>query len=211
MIDEALLLLRNELVVYLAANGYGPEANADTIVVIENIALYESNNPANLDDKIVFTLVNIEEESTLKNAPHIKKEGGNRARYENPPVYLNLYLLVSSCNKASDNENYLEALHKLSHVIRFFQGKNAFSLADSSSYDATKFANDDLVKLSIKAELYTLTFEQINHLWGTLGGKQMPSVMYKLRLVGITARKQIREVPLIEEIQTHFNKMSDDC
>lgn len=213
MIDEALLLLRNELVVYLAANGYGPEANADTIVVIENIAQYESNNPANLDDKIVFTLVNIEEESTLKNAPHVKKESGSRARYENPPVYLNLYLLVSSCNKAnaSENESYLEALHKLSHVIRFFQGKNSFSLAGASFYDAGRFSNDELVKLSIKAELYTLTFEQINHLWGTLGGKQMPSVMYKLRLVAITARKQVREVPLIEEIQTHLTKVPDDC
>lgn len=211
MIDEALLLLRNELVVYLAANGYGPEANADTIVVIDNIAQYESANSANLDDKVVLTLVNIEEESTLKNAPHVKKDNGSRATYENPPVYLNLYLLVSSCNKASDNENYLEALHKLSHVIRFFQTKNSFSHGTASTYDSTRFGNDELVKLSIKAELYTLTFEQINHLWGTLGGKQMPSVMYKLRLVAITGRKQIREVPLIEEIQTHLTKVPDDC
>jgi hypothetical protein len=35
--------------------------------------------------------------------------------------------------------------------------------------------------------------------------------MYKLRLVAITARKQMREVPLIEEIQTQFIKMPDDC
>jgi Pvc16 N-terminal domain len=211
MIDEALLLLRNELVVYLAANGYGPEANADTIVVIENIAQYDSGNAANLDDKIVLTLVNVEEESTLKNAPHVKKDGSSAARYENPPVYLNLYLLVSSCNKASDNANYQEALRKLSHVIRFFQGKNSFSHASASTFDPLRFGNDDLVKLSLKAELYTLTFEQINHLWGTLGGKQMPSVMYKLRLVAITGRKQVREVPLIEEIQTHLTKVPDDC
>jgi hypothetical protein len=211
MIDEALLLLRNELVVYLAANGYGPEANAETIVVIENIAQYDAAGSGNLDDKIVFTLVNIEEESTLKNAPHLKKNGSPTARYENPPVYLNLYLLVSSCNKTSDNDNYVEALHKLSHVIRFFQGKNSFSYSDSSSSDTRPFFDSELVKLTIKSELYTLTFEQINHLWGTLGGKQMPSVMYKLRLVAITARKHVREVPLIEEIQTQFNKMPDDC
>lgn len=209
MIDEALLLLREELVVYLSANGYG---SADTIVAIENIGLFESNNPANLDDKIVFTLVNIEEESTLKNAPHIKKNGTPIASYENPPVFLNLYLLVSSCNKASDNGNYVEALHKLSHVIRFFQGKNSFSYSNASFPDNTRpFTNPELINLSIKAELYTLTFEQINHLWGTLGGKQMPSVMYKLRLVAITARKQIREVPLIEEIHTQLVKMPDDC
>ena len=205
MIHDAISLIRKELVVYLAAHGYSPESNADTMVVVENIALFESNSPANLDDKIVFTLVNIEEESTLKNVPYQKRNGGNTARYENPPVYLNLYLLITSCNKTAgqNDKNYLDALEKLSHVIRFFQGKNAFSMASSSSPDLTKFANDDLVNMSIKAELYTLTFEQINYLWASLGGKQMPFVMYKLRLIAITDRKLAREVPLIEEINTN--------
>jgi hypothetical protein len=54
--------------------------------------------------------------------------------------------------------------------------------------------------MNIKAELYTLSFEQINYLWASLGGKQMPFVMYKLRLVAITDRKLVREVPLIEEL-----------
>ena len=202
MIHDAISLIRKELVVYLAAHGYSPESNADTMVVVENIALFESNSPANLDDKIVFTLVNIEEESTLKNAPYQKRNGGNTARYENPPVYLNLYLLVTSCNKTAgqNDNNYLDALEKLSHVIRFFQGKNSFSLATSSFYDPAKFANDDLINMNIKAELYTLSFEQINYLWASLGGKQMPFVMYKLRLVAITDRKLVREVPLIEEL-----------
>ena len=56
-------------------------------------------------------------------------------------------------------------------------------------------------------ELYTLTFEQINHLWGSLGGRQIPFVMYKLRLVSITERALVREVPLIEEIETLINKL----
>ena len=204
MIHDAISLIRKELVVYLAAHGYSPESNADTMVVVENIALFESNSPANLDDKIVFTLVNIEEESTLKNVPYQKRNGGNTARYENPPVYPNLYLLITSCNKTAgqNDKNYLDALEKLSHVIRFFQGKNSFSLA-TSSFSASGFTNDDLINMSIKAELYTLTFEQINYLWASLGGKQMPFVMYKLRLIAITDRKLVREVPLIEEITTN--------
>lgn len=207
MIHEAISLLRKELVVYLAAHGYGPESNADTLVVVENIALFESNNPANLDDKIVFTLVNIEEESTLKNIATVRKNSAGKTWYENPPVYLNLYLLITSCNKAGDNDNYLDALAKLSHVIRFFQGKNSFSLATASSENADKYDDDDLMSMTIKAELYTLTFEQINHLWGSLGGKQMPFAMYKLRIVALTDRKQLREVPLIEEIDVLSTKM----
>ena len=34
-------------------------------------------------------------------------------------------------------------------------------------------------------ELYSLNLEQQNHLWGYLGGKYLPSVVYKVRLVRI--------------------------
>ena len=205
MIQEALGLLRRELVTYLSSHGY---ATAEDIVVIENIGLFESaTSGVNLDDKIVFTLVNIEEESTLKNAPFVKKEFTNPALYENPPVFLNLYLLITACNKSADNNSYTDALERLSLVISFFQSKNAFSAGGSVSGGISSFTSEDLLQLTIRHEMYTLSFEQVHHLWGTLGGKQMPFVLYKLRLIAITERKVLREVPLIEEIETNLTKM----
>ena len=205
MIHEALCLLRRELVTYLSSHGY---ATAEDIVVIENIGLFESaTSGVNLDDKIVFTLVNIEEESTLKNAPFVKKEFTNPALYENPPVFLNLYLLITACNKSADNNSYTDALERLSLVISFFQSKNAFSAGGSVSGGISSFTSEGLLQLTIRHEMYTLSFEQVNHLWGTLGGKQMPFVLYKLRLIAITERKVLREVPLIEEIETNLTKM----
>ena len=205
MIQEALGLLRRELVTYLSSHGY---ATAEDIVVIENIGLFESaTSGVNLDDKIVFTLVNIEEESTLKNAPFVKKEFTNPALYENPPVFLNLYLLITACNKSADNNSYTDALERLSLVISFFQSKNAFSAGGSVSGGISSFTSEGLLQLTIRHEMYTLSFEQVNHLWGTLGGKQMPFVLYKLRLIAITERKVLREVPLIEEIETNLTKM----
>jgi len=55
--------------------------------------------------------------------------------------------------------------------------------------------------MKITMELYTLTFEQINHLWGSLGGRQAPFAMYKARLIMVRERNIIREVPLIEEVR----------
>ena len=201
MIHEAISLLRDELVAYLEAeHGYG---NAGDIVLIENIALFESaGTGVNFDDKIVMSLVNIEEESTLKNSAFVKQGIGNTARYENPPVFINLYLLITASNKSTAEKSYLNAIERLSLVIRFFQGKNTFTAGTSSSLSNAAFASETYKDLRITAELYTLTFEQINHLWGTLGGKQMPSAMYKLRLVALTDHKLLREVPLIEEIET---------
>jgi len=204
MIDTTISLLRDDFVEYLRANGY---TQPETLVAIENISLLDSDTTTNLNNSIVFSVVNIEEESTLKNAPALKKDASGRARYENPPVYLNLYLLVACVNKnISSNNEYLDTLTKLSHVIRFFQGKNSFTAYDPSRLSVY----DDITDFKIKPELYTLTFEQINHLWGVLGGKQMPSVMYKLRLVAISGRKRLRDIPLIEEANANLSNSTNN-
>jgi hypothetical protein len=208
MIHEAISLIREELVVYLSINGYTLN-NAKDIVLIENIGLFESaGSGVNFDDRIILTLVNIEEESTLKNSPFVKKDFGGPARYENPPVFLNLYLLITACNKSTDDKSYRDALERLSLVIRFFQGRTSFTAATSSAPVDLTTLNEEVLRLKITAELHTLTFEQVNHLWGTLGGKQMPFVMYKLRLIEIKEPKVIREVPLIEEIETNLTKIN---
>lgn len=208
MLHVALELISRELGVYLSRSGIG---YSDDIVIIDNIGLVESSGTEiEFDDKVVLTLVNIEEESTLKNLSPVKKGMNNRAIYETPPTFLNLYLLISACNKkgVADKKNYLASLKKISHVISFFQGKKRFTLGDASFFDATEFSDTSLLTLTVTAELYSLSFEQINHLWATLGGKQMPSVMYKLRLVEISDKKKLREVPLIEEIQNNISVTS---
>ncbi len=200
MIDAALQLLRDELTSYLSSK------DAAT-VVIDNIGLFETPAGNSLTDNIVITLVNVEEESTLKNQPALKRPFINRAVYENAPVYLNLYVLFT-CNYSGND--YILALKRLSFVIRFLQSKNIFSSSSSVSGGSINLDEDDLVDLKFTMELYTLTFEQINHLWGSLGGRQMPFAMYKLRLVGITERALVREVPLIEEIETIINKFPEN-
>ena len=197
MIDAALQLLRDELTSYLSTK------DAAT-VVIDNIGLFETPAGNSLTDNIVITLVNVEEESTLKNQPALKRPFINSAIYENAPVYLNLYVLFT-CNYSGND--YILALKRLSFVIRFLQSKNVFSSSSSVSGGSINLDEDDLVDLKFTMELYTLTFEQINHLWGSLGGRQIPFVMYKLRLVSITERALVREVPLIEEIETLINKL----
>jgi len=200
MVDTALILLRDELTNYLATK--------DTAtVVIDNIGMLETPTGSTLTDNIVITLVNIEEESTLKNQPALKRPFLNNAIYENTPVYLNLYVLFT-CNYSGND--YVLALKRLSYIISFIQSKNVFSASSSVSGGSINLDDNDLVKLKFTMELYTLTFEQINHLWGSLGGRQIPFVMYKLRLVCITERAKVREVPLIEEIETDINTTANN-
>ena len=205
MIANALILLREELTAYMASQGDPAD------VIIENIGLFETEHGADLQDNIIISLVNIEEESSFKNGQTFSKWPDGKARYENRPVYLNLYVLITANfpGGVPPNNGYVQSLHRLSLVIEFFQGKNVFTPASSSvplPPELSDFTNPDIASLKLNLEMYTLTFEQINHLWGSLGGRQIPFVMYKVRMVSITERSTRREVPLIEEIDTNLVK-----
>ena len=187
MISDALKKLESVLQAYISAPPPPPELVDNTPVKVNNVAQIDATERANdLQDQIIITLVNIEEESSLKNGLHYRRTPVGGIEYENPPVYLNLYLLFTA-NFPTKYENALVGLGK---IIRFFQGQNTFSINQ----------NGEEIKLTL--DLYTMTFEQINHLWGSLGGKQIPFVMYKARLVIINDRRRLGTGRVIEKVET---------
>ena len=194
MISKALILILSQLNQYIE-----PVAGAEE-AVLGNIALNEAPDQNALKNKVVISLVNVEEESTMKNTINHQKLG-SLVSYREPAVNVNLYLLLS----AHYPQDYDTALKRLSDVIRFFQHRKKFSINSATPLpDALDPASPDDMELYLTSELYTMTFEQINHLWGSLGGKQMPFVMYKLRLVMIRDRKVFGEGSIIEEVQNGF-------
>lgn len=199
MIEQAILLLRNELQEYIN------NLDASVNVVVDNIGLFETSKGDTLTNNIVITLVNIEEESTLKNQPALKRPFLDKAIYQNTPVFLNLYILFS-CNYSGND--YRLALKRLSYIIRFMQSRSTFSSSASVVGSGIDLTEPDVTTMKFTMELYTLSFEQINHLWGSLGGRQVPFAMYKLRLVYLSEHAVAREVPLIEEIETNIRKVS---
>jgi hypothetical protein len=61
----------------------------------------------------------------------------------------------------------------------------------------------------LSLDLFSLNFEQINHLWSTIGGKYFPSALYKVRLVTIEDQtnyangEPIREIIISESQLKH--------
>ena len=206
MIDNALTLLRDELDAYFTRTGN------PTSVVIDNIALWETENNENLKDSVVITLVNVEEEATLKNRTPYKRNPNGTINYEQPPIFINLYLLISA-NFSGSRIKYLSALTRLSSVLQFFQNRRSFTIANSPNTDlgqnGTPEELEDLREMKLYVEFHTLNFEQINHLWGSLGGKQMPFALYKARLVKLQEREPLLDAPLIEEIDLIVKKIPD--
>lgn len=205
MIFEALSIIRDELQAYIRSQG-----DTGVSVVLENIALLDTANDINLKEKLVITLVNIEEESTLKNMKNVVSVNGSK-NYMDPPVNLNLYLLFCANFVGGNPPRYNLSLTRLSYIIQFFQSKRMFSLLNSPNATLAEnidnLNNPDLANLRLTMELYTLTFEQINHLWGSLGGKQLPFAMYKARLVRIQDKGR-RDAPIIEEVNGESSVIS---
>ncbi len=201
MIYKAIHLIQSQLKEYIQP-GAGPDE-----VVLGNIAFNEAPDQNNIKDKVVLSLVNVEEEGTLKNGRNYIRTD-DRAQYSERPVYLNLYLLIT----AHYAQAYNTALIRLGSVIEFFQNRKFFDVRSAAPLpDGLDPSDPEDASMYLTMELYTLTFEQINHLWGSLGGKQMPFVMYKVRLVKVHDNRIYQEGPLIEEIHQNLSNAENAC
>jgi hypothetical protein len=163
MIDDAVAYIRREVVRHLGV--------ADTDVVAGNVHTLKDDNSVR---GLYVSVVNLEQEPTLRNTPHAIRQNGT-VHYQEPPVHLNLYLLF-----AADFGNYLASLLRLSQTIELFQSKRVHEAGNAVAGNPFPPALEKLV-----FDYHNLNLEQLNHLWGVLGGAYFPSAVYKVRLVRI--------------------------
>ena len=143
------------------------------------------------DDKgLLITLVRVEEETSLKqpNAKLRVDAGDKKHYYANPDVCLNLYILISS------HAGYGLAVQQINDTI--YHLNSIYPDDDSLSKDD----NQELDIRNLSIELQSPTAEQWNSLWQTLGGKVVPSVLYKVRMLTISAISSNKEAKLVERV-----------
>lgn len=204
MISHALTIVMNELNHHLN-EAYGLVGDH---VKLGNLAEGLANNAATSGqvprETLVLSLVNIKEEKSLKNLPNqVRNDATLRVVYENPPVFLNGQILI-----VATHISYTGALLMLSRAIRFFQYKNVFTqenVAPSSITDgAPNNSLDQLESFKLIFDLCSPSMEEVNHLWGTLGGKQYPFALYMLRLLELQFKASQSEGGLITEVVSNF-------
>lgn len=192
MIFEALELVRTELAAYLAPR------NATTVdVALGSIASAAGTQT----DQVLISLVNVEEEVTLKNSSPYQRNATGGFDLMNPPVFLNLFVLIAV--NFNDNATYAAALKRLAWVVQCFQQKGEFTVANTPNAAIA----DTAVRLSVTMDLYPLSFEKLNQLWGTLGGKQVPYVLYKARVVEEQAEGLLNTGPEIMRVDGRFGTL----
>lgn len=203
MISMALASLRDELNAFVVARASQyltqPPAVLSDLVDQSGDSIIEAGDRG-AEDNIVISLVNVDEETAGKDQVYYRENPNGTRAVLNPTLQLNLYVLFSAYSGMAANERYSNCLRLLSYVARFFQRKHVFTQANTPGLPA------EIEKLIV--ELMSPTFEEQNNLWGALGAKYMPSLIYRVRLLAIRELDESLEAPLIDEIQSELRNIA---
>lgn len=194
MIDQAINAIITKLNAYIGT--------ADPEVILGNISLidaFQDTSSQSLSDRVVASVINIEQEESLRNIPFRRTvNNGNglpQGVERQPEIYLNVYLLFGA-----NKNNYGIALQRISQVISFFQRQFVFTPADTPALSAL-----NLNKLIF--DLYSTDFSELNQLWAIMGGKYIPSVVYKMRLAVIQDAEE-QGTGIISEVQLNSSVLT---
>ncbi len=187
MIDTAISHLAGQLNQHLKS----VFALNEDVVVISNILEQDGSLAANINNKIVVFLINVEHDTTPFRQPSGNHSGANRAVVQYPPIYLNLYLMFAG---HFTGKNYPEALKFIANTMSYFQGHPVFDHRNSPDLDKR------IDKLTLDIE--NLNLKDLGTLWGALSNKYLPSILYKVRMVAIDSQDVKRRVATAQEPAT---------
>ncbi|MEO1261776.1 MAG: DUF4255 domain-containing protein [Bacteroidota bacterium] len=175
MINSALQYVARELNRYLMRKFNLQEDKAILGSILDETGAVPEGNK----DKVLVTLVNMEQETNYQYI-NFEKTKGNSNYQLNTPFNFNMDVLITALFS-----NYNEALKFLSETIYFFQSKNLFNHENSPGLDPK------IQQLSF--EVIKLSYHEVHSLWTALGAKYMPSVLFKVRLLSFQS-DQVQQV-----------------
>lgn len=183
MLDIALQFLMEELNTYLLTRTGSDTVKAKLTKLVDDAGKY------GFEQGIGISVINIEEERTVKE--HLPEHAYvNGLHVVKPPeLRLNLHVMF-----ATNLKLYEDSLKYISYLLTFFQMNPAFTPDGFPGLDAR------VEKLLL--ELQSLNFEQLNQIWAFIGGKQLPSVIYKVRMVVLEPDALSAIQPPISQIGT---------
>jgi hypothetical protein len=187
MLDIALKFIIDELNTYL-----NTKTGVVSTEIIQLSKLVDEVGKYAFDEgTVAATIINIEEERIFKaQLPEYTYVKGQHVVME-PELKLNLHIVFAANFKLYD-----QALKYISYILSYFQSHSSFTSEEYPALDPR------IQKFNV--ELQSLNYEQLNQVWGFIGGKQLPSVFYKARLITLQDDAQTTVKPPIIEINANL-------
>ncbi len=171
MINAFIQFLKADLNAFIT-NKIGAQNSFVLFTNLNNI----TENTVGADNKIIISIVNIEEDKMLKTPDNYIKVN-QEINYKKPPVWLNIICLFTFYTRSAENYTGIDML---ANVVQYFQSKP--KLDANTAFVVGSFPS---VFEEIRSEFISLNYEQTNYLWGLFGGKYHPSVIYKFKTIPI--------------------------
>jgi hypothetical protein len=152
----------------------------DDVAVLGNVLEQDGSVGAQLDNRIVVSLVNIERETLAQRAPRHGAHPLARSVLTEEPVHLVLSVMFAANFSGS---NYGEGLKMISAVVGFFQSRPVLDPHNTPGLDRR------IDRLAL--DIANLSVAELSNLWSILSGKYLPSVLYRVRLVSVD-RDQVK-------------------
>lgn len=166
MIDRAISQIAAQLNEYLR----GLLGTSEDIVVVSNLLGADGAPAPNVNNRVIIFLTSIEKDTVSQRLP----DGRGNAFAGSQPLFLNIYLMVAANFTGT---NYPEALKFLSLVIGFFHRQPVIDHANAPDLDQR------ISKLVLDIE--NTSPQAMSNIWGVLGGRYLPSVLYRVRMVAV--------------------------
>lgn len=173
MLKDVIRYFANQLQLYL--NKKYPQAEGITKVG----PLGKDTKPEM--NKLVISLVSIERETAGGVVP-TRSHQGNVTHVGNPPLYMNVNLVMAA---VFNEDKYEEGLSVLSDTLLYIQSYTFFKYND----------------ITYTLEVVSPNSQELNNIWSTLGGQYYPSVLCKLRRLTFDSHELQNVVRDIEEIE----------
>lgn len=170
MLYQTLIIIKDKINQYLQKRF----SLTENVLVMTNVVEVDGSVSPEVENKLILTLVNIKEESVLKNIPPNVYSEGSHLGLTNKPTHFNLYILFSANYSGI---RYEDAMKFLSEVLYYFQAVPYFNHSNMPELDP------NIEKLVF--EVVNLDFADLSHLWSVMGGKYLPSILYKVRLIRV--------------------------
>ncbi|WAC71484.1 DUF4255 domain-containing protein [Roseateles sp. SL47] len=161
---------------------------AEDLVVLSSLHECDGGLATGTANRLALFLVNLQRETAGGLSPRSAPQA--RTLLKTPPVQLNVMLMIAANFGGS---TYPEGLKLLSSTLAFFQSRPVFDHHNTPDLDGRI---DRLV-----LDLENLNFSELSQVWGLFGGRYMPSVMYRLRLITIDAGQSQGSLPSVQEPQ----------
>ena len=189
MVDKVLEFIVAELNSYLRARTGSMSNKVKLSSIVDDTGKYALD-----EDSVGMTIINIEEDRVVKDQLRDHKIRDGRYITSQPKLKLNLFIMC-----AANFKKYDQSLKYITHILTFFQARPVFA---PESYPAL---GSDIERLVI--ELQKLNYDQLNQIWAYIGGKQLPSVVYRIGMVSLQDESEIGVQPPIVELNSKLHSV----